>query len=101
MRVAPTLRENILAAVPGLRVFAIALAGNVDRADDLVQKTLLHAIAHTDSLRGGTNIPASLFRTLRDLYRSEYRDRRGEVEDGDGAYARSPSLPAEQPDRFE
>jgi RNA polymerase sigma-70 factor (ECF subfamily) len=33
-------------AVPGLRAFAISLSGNVDRADDLVQETLLRAIAN-------------------------------------------------------
>ena len=32
-----SVREAMLAAVPSLRAFAIALCGNVDRADDLVQ----------------------------------------------------------------
>ena len=35
----------MLAAVPSLRAFAISLSGNVDRADDLVQDTLLRAMA--------------------------------------------------------
>jgi hypothetical protein len=35
----------MLAAVPSLRAFAISLCGKVDRADDLVQETLLRAPA--------------------------------------------------------
>jgi len=41
----PAVRDAMLAAVPSLRAFAISLSGNVDRADDLVQETLLRAIA--------------------------------------------------------
>src|SRR5947208_1241959 len=37
------LRDEILASVPSLRAFAISLSGNGDRADDLVQETLLRA----------------------------------------------------------
>jgi RNA polymerase sigma-70 factor (ECF subfamily) len=36
MSVDPALRDQILAAIPSLRAFAISLSGNVDRADDLV-----------------------------------------------------------------
>ena len=39
-----TLRDQMLSAVPSLRAFAISLSGNVDRADDLVQETLLRAM---------------------------------------------------------
>jgi RNA polymerase sigma-70 factor, ECF subfamily len=101
MPLAPTVRETILAAVPGLRAFAISLAGNVDRADDLVQETLVRAIAHIDSFQPGTNMSAWLFTILRNLFRSEYRKRRREVEDGDGVYAQTLKSPAEQPGRVE
>jgi DNA-directed RNA polymerase specialized sigma24 family protein len=33
----PAVRDAMLAAIPGLRAFAISLSGKVDRADDLVQ----------------------------------------------------------------
>ena len=78
-----------LAAVPSLRAFAISLCGNVDRADDLVQETLLRALANIDSFQPGTNMSAWLFTILRNLFRSEYRKRRREVEDADGSYAES------------
>ena len=38
-----SVRKAVLSAVPSLRAFAISLCGNVDRADDLVQETLLRA----------------------------------------------------------
>ncbi len=40
-----TMRDAMLGAVPRLRAFAISLCGNVDKADDLVQETLLRAFA--------------------------------------------------------
>ena len=84
-----TVRNSILAAVPSLRAFAISLCGNVDRADDLVQETMLRAIANIDSFQPGTNMSAWLFTILRNHFRSEYRKRRREVEDSDGHYADS------------
>src|SRR5919205_2561909 len=87
MRLESSVRDAVLAAVPSLRAFAISLCGNVDRADDLVQETLLRALANIDSFQPGSNMPAWLFTILRNLFRSEYRKRRREVEDADGSYA--------------
>jgi RNA polymerase sigma-70 factor, ECF subfamily len=87
MPLTDSLRDDILAAVPNLRAFAISLSGNADRADDLVQETLLRAIANIDSFQPGSNLPAWLFTILRNLFHSEYRKRRREVEDADGKYA--------------
>jgi RNA polymerase sigma-70 factor, ECF subfamily len=87
MNVDPALRDQILAAIPSLRAFAISLSGNVDRADDLVQETILRALANIHSFQPGTNMPAWLFTILRNLFRSEYRKRRREVEDADGSFA--------------
>ena len=82
-----SVRKAILNAVPSLRAFAISLCGNVDRADDLVQETLLRALANIDSFQPGTNMSAWLFTILRNHFRSEYRKRRREVEDVEGHYA--------------
>ena len=82
-----SVRESLLTVVPSLRAFAISLCGNVDRADDLVQETILRALANIRSFQPGTNMPAWLFTILRNLYRSEYRKRRREVEDPEGRYA--------------
>jgi RNA polymerase sigma-70 factor, ECF subfamily len=101
MSLDPSVREAVLAAVPSLRAFAISLSGNVDRADDLVQETLLRALANIDSFQPGSNMPAWLFTILRNLFRSEYRKRRREVEDADGSYAQSLKSQPEQSGHIE
>src|SRR5205809_4449360 len=101
MTMRSSVRDAMLAAVPSLRAFAISLCGNVDRADDLVQETLLRAMANIDSFQPGTNLPAWLFTILRNLFRSEYRKRRREVEDADGSYAESLKSYPEQHGRIE
>src|SRR5437867_449272 len=101
MPLTDSLRDDILASVPSLRAFAISLCGNVDRADDLVQETLLRALANIDSFQPGSNMPAWLFTILRNLFRSEYRKRRREVEDSDGSYAQSLKSQPEQTGRVE
>ena len=101
MKLDPSMRDAVLAAVPSLRAFAISLSGNVDRADDLVQETLLRALVNIESFEPGTNLPAWLFTILRNLFRSEYRKRRREVEDGDGSYAESLKSQPEQEARVE
>src|ERR1041385_6394304 len=101
MSLDPAVRDAVLGAVPSLRAFAISLCGNVDRADDLVQETLLRALANIDSFQPGTNMSAWLFTILRNLFRSEYRKRRREVEDGDGSYAETLKSHPEQYGRVE
>jgi RNA polymerase sigma-70 factor (ECF subfamily) len=96
-----SVRDAVLAAVPSLRAFAISLCGNVDRADDLVQETLLRALANINSFQPGTNMSAWLFTILRNHFRSEYRKRRREVEDGDGSYAETLKSHPEQYGRVE
>src|SRR5215469_9766277 len=95
------VRESMLAAVPGLRAFAMSLCGKMDRADDLVQETLLRALTHIDSFEPGTNMSAWLFTILRNLFRSEYRKRRREVEDGDGRFSANLKSQPGQPSHME
>jgi RNA polymerase sigma-70 factor, ECF subfamily len=96
-----SVRKAVLGAVPSLRAFAISLCGNVDRADDLVQETLMRALANIDSFQPGTNMSAWLFTILRNHFRSEYRKRRREVEDSDGRYAESLKTQPEQHGQIE
>src|SRR5437773_3895388 len=101
MPLTDSLRDDILASVPSLRAFAISLSGNGDRADDLVQETLLRALANIDSFQPGSNLAAWLFTILRNLFRSDYRKRRREVEDADGSYAERSKSQPEQTARVE
>ncbi len=89
MALSREMHDAILAAVPSLRAFAVSLSGNFDRADDLVQETLVRAIANIDRFQPGTNLSAWLFTILRNHFRSEFRKRRREVEDADGKYTAS------------
>jgi RNA polymerase sigma-70 factor (ECF subfamily) len=88
MTISPQLREDLLASVRSLRAFAVSLCGQQDRADDLVQETLVKAWSNIDSFEEGTNLQAWLFTILRNHYYSEIRKRRREVEDADGHYSR-------------
>jgi RNA polymerase sigma-70 factor (ECF subfamily) len=101
MAVENTLRDQMLAAVPSLRAFAISLTGNRDRADDLVQDTLMRAWANSDRFRRDTNLEAWLFTILRNLFHSEYRKRKREVEDADGSYAGRLKVQPEQGARLD
>ena len=84
MSASPSFRDGLLAAVPTLRAFAVSLAKNADRADDLVQETLVKAWDKQDSFQPGTNLKAWLFTILRNEFYSQMRKRRREVEDSDG-----------------
>jgi RNA polymerase sigma-70 factor (ECF subfamily) len=97
----PSLQDIMLAAIPNLRAFAMSLSGNADRADDLVQETVMRAMANMNTFTPGTNMAAWLFTILRNIFRSQYRKRRREVEDPDGSYLASLKLPPEQFGRLE
>ncbi len=81
------LKADLIAHIPKLRAFAFSLCGNADRADDLVQETLVKAWGHFDSFIEGSNMGAWLFTILRNAYFSQYRKRQREVADTDGFFA--------------
>jgi RNA polymerase sigma-70 factor (ECF subfamily) len=94
-------RAGLLSATPHLRAFALSLTGQRETADDLVQDTLVRALQHWDRFAPGTNLQAWLFTLLRNIFYSDYRKRRREVEDVDGLYAAKLSTPPEQPGSVE
>ncbi len=87
MTVEPAPRAEMLATLPRLRLFALSLVQDGSRADDLVQGTIVRAWGAMDQFKRGTNLNAWLFTILRNLLRSEYRNRRREVQDQDGFHA--------------
>jgi RNA polymerase sigma-70 factor, ECF subfamily len=97
----PAVRDSMLTAVPHLRAFAISFCGNVGRADDFVQETLLRALANINSFQPGTNVHSWLFTILCNLIRSYYQKRRREVEDADGGYPDNLKSLPEQHGRLE
>ena len=90
-------REELLAALPGLRAFALSLAVSPTRADDLVQETLLKAWANQHRFQAGSNLMAWLCTILRNQFYTECRKAKREVEDADGAAAAQMiALPAQE-----
>ena len=81
------ITADLLSVIPNLRAFAVSLCGNLDRADDLVQETLVKAWSNIGTFVEGTNLRAWLFTILRNIYYSDYRKRRREVADPDGTFA--------------
>jgi RNA polymerase sigma-70 factor (ECF subfamily) len=82
----PSFKRELLATLPSLRAFAMSLSGKHDKADDLVQDTLMKAWAKQESFEMGTNIKAWLFTILRNEFYSQMRKRGREVQDTDGAF---------------
>lgn len=90
------LQHGLAALLPNLRAFARSLCGNPDRADDLVQETLVKAWKSRASFDPGTNLKAWLFTILRNTFIFEQRKRKHEVEDRDGALAEQLSVNGRQ-----
>lgn len=91
-----SVRDSLVAAIPNLRAFAISLTGDPHAANDLVQEALLKAWSNHDKFAPGTNLKAWLFTILRNTYFSDFRKKRREVQDVDGAAAAQLASPAEQ-----
>jgi RNA polymerase sigma-70 factor (ECF subfamily) len=84
-----SFKREMLAALPSLRAFAMSLIGRHDRADDLVQDTIMKAWAKQDHFEMGTNMKAWLFTILRNELYSQMRKRGREVQDSDGYFTES------------
>ena len=70
-----SFKREMLATLPSLRAFAVSLTGKHDKADDLVQDTVMKAWAKQTSFEMGTNIKAWLFTILRNEFYSQMRKR--------------------------
>ncbi len=70
---ASTFKSDLLEQIPYLRAFGRSLCGHPDRADDLVQETLVKALKARGQFQAGTNMRAWLFTILRNQYYSECR----------------------------
>src|SRR3954453_20832723 len=62
--VTPEVRAAMLAALPSLRAFALSLTNAREVADDLVQDTLVRALAKIDQFEPGTNMGAGALARL-------------------------------------
>ena len=83
----PDFVQELLQSTRPLRAFAISLTHDVDRAEDLVQSTLLKACDRRNRFEPGTCLQAWLFTILKNDFHTAHRKRRREVEDIEGAHA--------------
>jgi RNA polymerase sigma-70 factor, ECF subfamily len=96
MTISAQFRNEIIAAIPGLRAFGLSLTSKSDRADDLVQETMMKAWKHHESFEPGTNMKAWLYTILRNEFYSQLRKSRREVEDADGVHSGKVAVNPEQ-----
>ena len=66
-------KAELTAAIPHLRAYGRSLTGDMDRADDLVQDTMLKAWASRDRFAAGTSMKAWTFVILRNVFLSQMR----------------------------
>jgi RNA polymerase sigma-70 factor (ECF subfamily) len=98
---ADTFKDEMIAALPNLRAFALAKSGRPDLADDLVQDTIVKAWANRRQYTAGTNIRAWLFTILRNTHVSNLRKSWREVADTGGRLAERLACPPEQHGRLD
>jgi len=92
--------NGIMGNLAPLRAYAISLTKAVDRADDLVQDTVLRALSRQESFEQGTNLQAWLFTILRNSFFSDHRRAAREIEDVDGRLAGEMTTGADQDSRL-
>ena len=71
-----TIRSDIVALLPRLRRFALALTGNRADAEDLVQDTVERALRHLRQWQPGTRLDSWMFRIAQNLFIDERRSAR-------------------------
>jgi len=71
--------DQLKAVLPRLRIYALSLTRDRDRADDLVHDTVVKALAGRHSFQPGTNLAAWLMRIQRNEFISGVRKQRPTV----------------------
>jgi RNA polymerase sigma-70 factor (ECF subfamily) len=75
------IRALIVEFLPRLRRFAYVLTGDLDRSDDLVQETCVHALSRLDQFEPGTRLDSWMFRIAQTRWLDRVRSQkvRGET----------------------
>ena len=97
MTVPSNFKTELLTIIPNLRAFALSLTKASDKADDLVQETLMKAWNKHELFQEGTNLKAWTFTIMRNEFYSQMRKRGREVQDSEGVLASQLAVhPAQQ-----
>lgn len=83
---------DLLACVPHLRAFAWFLVKNRDRADDLVQDTIVRVLTAPHQFRIETNLRTWMCTVLRNLYYNEARKHRVHIQSLDDPLVHEPTI---------
>jgi len=82
-------RTWMVELLPRLRRFAVALTGDLDQADDLVQETCARALSRVEQWQPGTRLDSWMYRIAQNLWldRARAKKVRGEQVDVEAAEA--------------
>lgn len=61
-------RSRLLQLIPRLRRFAVALTGDLDQADDLVQETCARALSRNSQWQQGTRLDSWMYRIAQNIW---------------------------------
>jgi RNA polymerase sigma-70 factor, ECF subfamily len=67
------VREEIIALLPRLRRFCLALTRSTDAGDDLTQSTIERALSRIDQWHDGTRLDSWMFRIAKNIFIDEVR----------------------------
>jgi RNA polymerase sigma-70 factor (ECF subfamily) len=67
-RVTDEFRSRMVLLIPRLRRFAVALTGDLDQADDLVQETCARALSRVAQWQEGTRLDSWMYRIAQNLW---------------------------------
>ena len=70
------IRSRMVEILPRLRRFAVALTGDLDQGDDLVQETCMRALSRVDQWQPGTRLDSWMYRIAQNLWLDRIRARK-------------------------
>lgn len=65
--------NTLLSLKKNLRYYALSLTSDSERADDLLQETMLKALTYRDKFRENTNFKAWIYTIMRNTFINDYR----------------------------
>jgi RNA polymerase sigma-70 factor, ECF subfamily len=66
-------RTRMVELLPRLRRFSVALTGDLDQADDLVQETCMRALSRVEQWQAGTRLDSWMYRIAQNLWLDKMR----------------------------
>jgi RNA polymerase sigma-70 factor (ECF subfamily) len=69
-------RTRLVGLLPRLRRFTLALTGDLDQADDLVQETCMRALSRVEQWQPGTRLDSWMYRIAQNIWLDRMRARK-------------------------